>query len=96
MHIKLSDKLVLTSDKHQFILNQVKIATKDKTDKDGNIVHREGDTLLFPFAFYTSLKHVLASVPDRVLMQSDATTLSGLVDEYRNVYEKLLDIGDKK
>jgi hypothetical protein len=83
--INLSDKLVLTSDKRQFILNQRSIAEEGKTDKDGNVMHRAGDEILSPFAFYSDLASCLNCVPNRVIMQSNAKTIGEVLDEVKNV-----------
>jgi hypothetical protein len=93
--INLSDKLVLTSDKNQFILNQRSIASEGKTDKEGNVIHRAGDEILSPFACYGDLGSCLRRVPQQAIMQSDAESLDYMIAELKK-YELLIKqaIGD--
>ena len=90
--IRLSKRLLLTSDKRQFILKEVKKAKETKRNTDGEILYRKGDELYYPIAFYPDIKTCLKMIPDRVLMRSNVRTLSRAVKIYSDATEKLLEI----
>lgn len=88
--IRLSNKLLLTNDKRQFILKEVKIAKETKRDDNDEIIYRKGDELYFPIAFYPNLHSALKQIPDRVIMQSSITKLDKTIKIYNDTLNKLL------
>lgn len=88
--IRLSNKLLLTNDKRQFILKEVKIAKETKRDDNDEIIYRKGDELYFPIAFYPNLYSALKQIPDRVIMQSSITKLDKTIKIYNDTLNKLL------
>lgn len=88
--IRLSNKLLLTNDKRQFILKEIKIAKETKRDDNDEIIYRKGDELYFPIAFYPNLYSALKQIPDRVIMQSSITKLDKTIKIYNDTLNKLL------
>lgn len=88
--IRLSNKLLLTNDKRQFILKEIKIAKETKRDDNDEIIYRKGDELYFPIAFYPNLHSALKQIPDRVIMQSSITKLDKIIKIYNDTLNKLL------
>ena len=87
--IKLSKKIYLASDNNQFSLSKLKIIPKTIKDKNDKIIYKKGDEILKPFAHYSSLQAVLKSVPDRILMNSNITTLENLIKKYNKIVNKI-------
>lgn len=90
IRIKLSKKYMLTSDKKQFILNKIKIAKETKKNNDGEIIVRKGDEILFPFGFYPTLESALKQIPDRIVMDSNATSFLLLKKKYQKTIDRIL------
>ena len=87
--IKLSKKIYLTSDNNQFSLSKLKTISKTIRDKNDKAIYKKGDEILRPFAHYSSLQAVLKSVPDRILMNSNITTLENLIKKYNKIVNKI-------
>lgn len=92
IRIKLSKKLVLTSDSRQFILNKSKKAKEDKYDKDDNLILKRGDEVLYPIGHYGDLKSALIAIPNRVVMNSNITKIDRMINLYKKTVDNLLDI----
>ena len=90
INIKISKKFALTSDKNQFVLNKIRIAEETKREKENNILYKKGDELLFPFAFYSSFESALKSIPDRIVMQSNANSFVSLTKKYQKIIDQIL------
>jgi hypothetical protein len=70
MDIRINDQWAITSDSNQFVLNRVKIADSDRTDKYGNTILRAGDEYYQSAGYYFSLKSVLEALPEKALKES--------------------------
>lgn len=92
MKIKLSKNLILTNDKRQFILNKVKQAKEDKYDEDDNLIIKKGDDILFPISYYSNLESLLKCIPDKVILNSSIQNIADLINIYKKMTKKLLDI----
>ena len=80
MDIRINEKWAITSDKYQFILNRIKIAASDQTDKDGNVVVPAGGEYYDRESFYYLLEDLLTALPQKALKESDLSgTLSDAV-----------------
>lgn len=68
IHIPIGDRYVVTSDKRQFILNQVQIKGED--------AKQAGESYLKPIGYYQHLDGLTRALLHRELKESDAATLA--------------------
>jgi len=90
MRIQLTDDIILTSDRHNFILN---IETVHKTGK------KKGQKYLYAFAFYPTLTQAISGALNAKLKQSTAKDLKGLRRELHELtayFRKKLDANLKE
>ena len=73
MNIQLTDDYVMTSDAHNFILNEVVIA---KTGKNA------GKRRLKAAGFYPTIDQLIEGLITKELMFSGANTMEGLIQEH--------------
>ena len=87
MEIQITDDYVMTSDPHNFILNEVGVG---KTGK--NI----GKEWLKPVGFYSCISDLCDGLVNKVLRSSNAETIGDLVAEHNALCEKIEDIFKKE
>ena len=73
MHIPILDDYVLTTDAHNFIVNQ-KMTTQEGANK--------GKEYLLQIGFYPCLPQALEAVLTKKMLRSTRRTLNGLVSEH--------------
>ena len=87
MEIQITDDYVMTSDPHNFILNEVGVG---KTGKNA------GNVRLNAVAYYPCISDLCTGLVDRKLRSSTATTIEALVAEHNALCEKIEDIFKKE
>ena len=80
MEIKLSRKYVMTSDPHNFILNEV---VKSKSGKS------KGQTRLVAVGFYPSIEQLVDGLLTKTMRASSATSLEELIAEHNSLVGEL-------
>ncbi len=80
MKIQLTDKYIMTSDDHNFIINQC------WTGKEGK---SKGKEMMKAIAFYPTLKRALEGFVEMKLRQSSAQDIQTLLGELRSLSEHL-------
>lgn len=74
MEIQITDDYVMTSDAHNFILNEV---TTVKEGKD------KGNRRLRPVAFYSCVEDLVQGIIDRHMRASTTRTMKAFIQEYQ-------------
>ncbi|WP_145573868.1 DUF5405 family protein [Yersinia alsatica] len=72
MHIKIGEKHVVTSDSLQFILNEVKISQKGKS---------EGLERLEPIAYYPTISQLVTGLINRHIGEAQINSFASLGNE---------------
>ena len=80
MKVQITDEYVMTSDAHNFILNEVVIGQKGKS---------EGVQRLEPVGYYNSVPALCEAVVAKRLKSSTARTMKGLLQEHTALVEDL-------
>ena len=86
MNVEITDKIVMTSDRHNVILNEKKVATSDGTGKSKR---RKGDFYLTPYAFYPTVQQALVGFVNQKMRESTATTIKGLVRRHSELTQAI-------
>lgn len=69
--IKIGEKWVITSDQHQFILNQIFVR--------GSEAKNPGEEYMVAVAYYPTIKSLVSGLLNRELKASDSKTLNELL-----------------
>ncbi|EPP1150774.1 DUF5405 family protein [Yersinia enterocolitica] len=72
MHIKIGEKHVVTSDSLQFILNEVKVSQKGKS---------EGQERLEPIAYYPTIAQLVEGLIKRNIGEAQINSFASLGNE---------------
>ena len=75
MNIEIKD-FIITSNPNEFTLKKRGIVQTGKN---------QGETVFETIGHYSSLASVLKAMPDRIIMNSDATDLGELIEEYKEI-----------
>lgn len=76
VNIKLDEKTKITSDKYGYTVSQFShIAGPDAKNS--------GEEVWVPLGHYGNIESMLKTLPDRMVMQDDIETLSGLLDRLK-------------
>jgi len=80
MKIQIMDEYVMTSDAHNFILNEVTIV---KTGKSA------GTQRLVPVAYYSRVSDLVEGIIDRKMRGSLARTMKGFIQEHTALVDEI-------
>lgn len=80
MRIEITDKYVMTSDAHNYILNTKEIV------KDGK---NAGKTRLRPIAYYSRVSDLIEGIIDRKMKGSLTRTMKGFIQEHRALCDEI-------
>ncbi|CQJ58069.1 putative relication initiation protein [Yersinia intermedia] len=72
MHIKIGEKYVVTSDSLQFILNEVKVSQKGKS---------EGQERLEPIAYFLTIEQLVEGLIKRNIGEAQINSFMSLANE---------------
>ncbi|AJK17675.1 hypothetical protein B7R70_05340 [Yersinia pseudotuberculosis] len=72
MNIKIGEKYVVTSDRLQFILNEVKVSQKGKN---------KGQERLEPIAYYSTISQLVAGLINRHVGEAQINSFASLGNE---------------
>lgn len=86
MNIKINDKYSITSDKHNFILQERKIV------KSGE---NKGQERFIDVGFYGNINQLLSRLAQQELRDSDINTLQGVLKHLYSFNKELQDISDR-
>ena len=73
MKIPIIDNIIMTSDKHNIILNREMVYEKGK---------KIGQKYLLPYSYFSSVTYALESVLDEKMIESTARSIKGLIREH--------------
>lgn len=80
MRIQITDDYVMTSDAHNFILNEAAIVEKGKS---------AGKTRLRPIAYYSRVSDLVEGIIDRKMRNSTTRTMKGFIQEHRALVDDI-------
>ena len=80
MHIQITDKYVMTSDAHNFILNEVQIGQKGKS---------EGKRRLVPIGFYSNVSSLCEAVITKKMRSSTTRTMKTFLQEHTELVDEI-------